>query len=123
WDLAHKDLFCDPEFYGPNDATPYAFVFCGTEMYGGFRRFVNSPGTDGTVRIAGCALNARKFRIDLSRAPERSGQGDERITISRNKTIELPVWPIAGLTHGTILSDPTPELQRLVKTALHVERL
>jgi pimeloyl-ACP methyl ester carboxylesterase len=123
WDLAHKDMFCDPEFYGPDRSTPYVFVFCGTDMYSGFRRFVSSPGTDGTVRIAGCGLNARKFRIDLSRAPERSGRGDERITISRNKTIDLPVWPIKGLTHGTIISDPTPELQDLVLKALRVERL
>ena len=95
WKLAHEDLFCTPEFYGPDRSTPYVFIFCGTEMYGGFRRFVNSPGTDGTVRIAGCALNARKFDIDLSRTAERSPSGgDQRIKISQNKSIDFPVWPI-----------------------------
>jgi pimeloyl-ACP methyl ester carboxylesterase len=122
WKLAHEDLFCTPEFYGPDHSTPYVFVFCGTEMYGGFRRFVNSPGTDGTVRIAGCALNARKFDIDLSRAAERGpGGGDQRITISQNKSIDFPVWPIKGKTHGTILSDPPPVLQELVLGALKVD--
>lgn len=124
WNLAHQDLFCEPEFYGPDRTTPYAFVFCGTEMYGGFRRFVNSPGTDGTVRIAGCALNARKFVIDLSRAAERQpGGGDQRITISQNKSIDFPVWLIKGKTHGTILSDPPDYLQDLVKEALQVNTL
>lgn len=124
WHLAHQDLFCDPEFYGPDRSTPYAFVFCGTAMYGGFRKFVNSPGTDGTVRIAGCALNARKFDIDLSRAPEREGRsGDPRITISRNKSVDFPVWPIDGLTHGTILAKPSPELQEMVVSALEVDTL
>lgn len=124
WNLAHQDLFCEPEFYGPDRGTPYAFVFCGTDMYGGFRRFVNSPGTDGTVRIAGCALNARKFRIDLSRAPERQeGKGDQRITITQNKTIDFPVWLIKGKTHGSILSDPPKYLQELVSEALDVTTL
>ena len=126
WDLAHRDLFCEPEFYGPDASTPYVFVFCGTQMYRGFRRFVNSPGTDGTVRIAGCGLNARKFDIDLSRRPELVGtpqEGDPRITISRNRAVEFPVWLMEGMTHGTILSEPTRELQDLVHRALSVDTL
>jgi pimeloyl-ACP methyl ester carboxylesterase len=124
WDLAERDLFCEPAFYGPDASTPYVFVFCGSEMYGGFRKFVNSPGTDGTVRIAGCGLNARQFRIDLSRAVERSeGRGDQRITISRNRAIDFPVWPMKGMTHGTILSNPTGDLQDLVSQALEVTTL
>lgn len=124
WRLAEQDLFCEPEFYGPDSTTPYVFVFCGTEMYGGFRKFVNSPGTDGTVRLAGCGLNARRFRIDLSRAAERAGgRGDARITISRNRGIDFPVWLIKGLTHGTILSKPSPDLQRLVVDALSVDTM
>jgi len=90
-------------------------------MYGGFRKFVNSPGTDGTVRMAGAALNARKFDIDLTRPVETDVKtGDQRIRISKAKPIDCPLWPIDGLTHGTILSAPTPELQDLVASALDV---
>jgi len=33
WDLAHKDLIGTP-LYGPNNNTPYVFVFDGTDDYG-----------------------------------------------------------------------------------------
>jgi hypothetical protein len=67
WDLAEKDLFGKMPFYGPHDDTPYVFIFCGTEGYGGIRKLINDPGTDGTVRLAGCGLNVRKINVDLTK--------------------------------------------------------
>src|SRR5712671_5390293 len=60
-----------PDFLAAGDEspdTPYVFVFCGTEAYGGIRQLANSPGMDGTVRWAGAGLNTRKIILDLTRA-------------------------------------------------------
>ncbi len=55
----------------------------------------------GLFGLQGALLMLRKFDIDLSRTAERSPSGgDQRITISQNKSIDFPVWPINGKTHG-----------------------
>lgn len=118
WDLADQDLVGKEEYYGPTRSTPYVFIFCGAAGYGGLRRLVNEPGTDGTVRLAGCALNAQKFCIDLSGDPDRPVQ--ERFSSSGWRNIDNPLWPIAGLNHGTIVSDPGDILPDLVLGALQV---
>ena len=53
--------------YGDGSDTPWVFTFCGTEAYSGLRRLVNAPGTDGTVRWAGCSLTCRKVDMDLTK--------------------------------------------------------
>ena len=73
WDLAHLDLLGDETFYGPTRRTPYVFIFCGNQSYGGLRQLFDEPGTDGTVRWASCPLNTRKIVLDLTRDPEREG--------------------------------------------------
>src|SRR6202008_4567758 len=60
WDLAHLDLFGEDTFYGKTKSTPYVLLFCGDQPYRGIRELVSEPGTDGTVRLAGCSLNSRK---------------------------------------------------------------
>src|SRR5688572_2999252 len=61
WDLAHLDLLGAAPMYGPTGSTPYAFVFCGNVPYRGLKRLIGEAGTDGVVRLAGCALNTRKI--------------------------------------------------------------
>lgn len=119
WDLAHRDLVGDTEFFGLKRSTPWVFVFCGTDAYGGLRRLVNEPGTDGTVRLAGCALNAQKVSLDLS--GEQDKPVDRRIAWSGFRNLECPLWPVPDLNHGTIISAPTAKLQKLVLEALKVE--
>src|SRR5690606_22985 len=117
WDLAHQDLFGDEVYYGPDRRTPYVFTFCGTKPYSGLRRVANEPGTDGTVRLAGVALNSRKAIIDLTEKP----QADGRAYVTGFKSVdELPVVLIDGLNHGTIMSQPTPERVQLVRSGLQV---
>lgn len=41
-------------------------MFCGTGTYDGVRELVDKPGTDGTVRRAGCGMSARKIEVDLT---------------------------------------------------------
>jgi pimeloyl-ACP methyl ester carboxylesterase len=130
WDLAHLDLIGsgkdEPEkkFYGRGADTPYVFVFCGTEGYRGIRSFVNDPGSDGTVRLAGCALNCRKIMMDLTIEPSRDNAGSgstmRRAWIGPWSSLDVPLIPIDGLNHGTIMSEPNDLLVDLVLGALNV---
>jgi pimeloyl-ACP methyl ester carboxylesterase len=66
WRLAEEDVFVTPPRYDSGSDTPYVFVFCGTGTYSGLRKLADKPGTDGTVRRAGCALSARRIELDLT---------------------------------------------------------
>jgi hypothetical protein len=124
WDLTHEDVLCEKPMYGKDKDTPYVFIFCGTEAYSGLRRFINEPGTDGTVRWAGCALNTVKFTIDLSREAAEQMPESERVeasVVESSGALEIPFWPVAGKNHGTIVSDPGATLVDLVYRALQVD--
>jgi len=116
WDLAGLDLLGRDVSYGPDGTTPWVFIVCGIESYSGLRGIVNAPGTDGTVRWAGCALNTRKIVLDLTRAPRRRAARD-RVAIAPWSHIDSPLVPIAGVNHGTILTDPAKG-ERLVDLVL-----
>jgi len=119
WDLAHLDLLADETFYGPTRRTPYVFVFCGNQGYGGLRQLLDEPGSDGTVRWSACPLNTRKIILDLTRDPEREGSED-RISVADWKNVDIPLMSIDGKNHGTILTDPGDDLAELVDDALQV---
>ncbi len=121
WDLAHEDLIGPSSFYGRDNSTPYVFVFCGTSAYGGLRQALNKPGTDGTVRLAGCALNTRKINIDLTRPEDptlHNKVADAKLAPWSN--INIPLYPVPSLNHGTILTEPSDELADQVAAALRV---
>lgn len=118
WELAHKDLLGSERFYG-DSGLPFVSVFCGTDGYKGIMSVVNEPGTDGTVRLAGAALNTRKIEIDL-RDSVKFGKR-ERYRVADWSNANIPVVPVARLNHGTIMSAPTAELQELVRAALGVQ--
>ncbi|MDF2959765.1 MAG: hypothetical protein K0S39_1500 [Paenibacillus sp.] len=117
WDLAQKDLIGEKTFYGPNNDTPYVFIFCGTQAYDGIRKLINEPGTDGTVRLAGCALNTRKIILDLTKNTGENG----RIILSDWSNVDIPLIPVEDLNHGTILREPSDELVDMVLNALGIE--
>jgi hypothetical protein len=119
WDLAHLDLLGDETFYGPTRRTPYVFIFCGNQGYGGLRQLFDEPGSDGTVRWASCPLNTRKIILDLTLDPEREGS-EKRVSVADWKNTDIPLMPIDGKNHGTILSDPGGDLADLVDSALQV---
>lgn len=118
WDLAHLDLFGDEVYYGPDQSTPYVFIFCGNKGYEGIRELVNEPGTDGTVRLAGASLNSRKAVVDLT---ERSDVTTRVRFTDWKGASDLPVILVDGVNHGTIMSKPPESLVRLVRSALQVE--
>ncbi|MDQ3082626.1 MAG: hypothetical protein M3R07_10495, partial [Gemmatimonadota bacterium] len=120
WDLAHDDVLGPDTVFGPTRRTPYVFVFCGTAGYRGLRKLANEPGTDGAVRLAGCALNSRKIVLDLTHHP--SGESAKRRTqVAPWKNLDAPLVHVAGKNHSTILRDPGPDLVRMVVSALDVK--
>ena len=64
-------------------------------------------------------LNTRKIVLDLTRDPEREGS-EKRISVADWKNIDIPLIPIDGKNHGSILTDPGDELADLVDSALQV---
>jgi len=71
WELSGRDLHGEG-FFNPDlgdDNVCYAFVFAAGKAYGGLQARIirdrKKPGTDGTVRICGTALNTRKCVIDF----------------------------------------------------------
>lgn len=116
WELSQADLFGDSCFYDTGRDTPYVFVFCGARGARGVRALANSPGTDGTVRWAGCALNSRKIVLDLTAECADAA----RVQVKHWTHDDVPMHPVAGVDHGTILSAPPPALQQLVINALRV---
>jgi hypothetical protein len=110
WDLALNDMLGPKPMYDEGPQTPYVAVFIGNVGYSGISAVANSPGTDGTVRWAGCALNTRMVQLDFLRQPrllDAAGQ-PTRLKISDWVTgrLECPIIAVEGRNHGTILSDP-----------------
>ncbi len=118
WELACWDLVGEKPFYGKGADTPYVAVFIGNHGYDGISSVANDPGTDGTVRWAGCALNARKITIDLT----RSGEDGKRARISpwANDRLDIPMIAVNGKNHGTIIAEPDPDMINLVADFLQI---
>ncbi len=131
WDLAHQDLLGTEPFYDRGNQTPFVSVFIGNTPYTGLAKVANDPGTDGTVRWAGCALNTRKIRIDLTQSPTdpdgnpvpfENGIATRRAWITDFATgrLEIPMIPVEGRNHGTIIQNPEPGMVDLMVDFLKV---
>jgi len=119
WDLAHRDLLGEEAVFDETDNSPFPFVMIGLKDYGRIKRlFIGDPGSDGTVRWAGAAMNARKIEIDLTREPGEDASGWFKPAPWRN--IDIPFALVPGLNHGTILRDPSEDLVEMVLKALEV---
>ncbi len=116
WKLAERDLIGPDAVFGQTDATPWAFVFVGDRGYGGLRRLVAAPGTDGTVRWAGVGMNSRKITIDLTQDPKGN-----RVVAQDWHNVDVPLVFVHERNHGSILKDPPSELVDMVSAALGVE--
>jgi hypothetical protein len=123
WDLAHYDLVGPVPYYGKGPDTPYVSVFIGNQPYEGLASVANDPGTDGTVRWAGCGLNTRKITIDLTRTPI----GDDGKPASRTSItpwaidrLDIPLIAVEGRDHGTLISNPDDKMVQLIVDFLSV---
>src|SRR5450759_2383534 len=109
WDLAHLDLLGAEPFYDKGGSSPYVAVFIGNTPYDGLASLANDPGTDGTVRWAGCSLNARKITIDLTKVPVANAS---RLSITpwAGRRLDIPMIAVDGRNHGSLISEPDPGL-------------
>jgi pimeloyl-ACP methyl ester carboxylesterase len=118
WDLAHADLLGEggkKSCYRSDDETPWVAIFIGNQPYDGVSSVANDPGTDGTVRWAGCGLNARKITIDLTRT------ATDRVCISPwGDRLNVPPISVPGRNHGTIIQNPEPGMMKLIQRFLQV---
>ena len=118
WDLAHQDMVCDKPLYDSGPNTPYVTVFIGNTPYDGVAAVSNSPGADGTVRWAGCALNTRKVSLDFRREPkltDNAGQSTRCcITPWVTNRQAAPMIAVSDKNHGTIVSEPDDDVAGLI---------
>ena len=143
WRLAENDLIAAPARYDSGRDTPWVFVFCGTGKYSGLRGIVNKPGTDGTVRRAGCGMSVRLIELDMTqsgsvvrrRIPVLAAvahlPAQQRVFPEKAFNVKIPVHLVGHpaalddwlqrdkteVNHATILSDPPDELIELVVDA------
>jgi hypothetical protein len=122
WDLAHLDLLGDAPYYDNGPGTPYVCVFIGNTSYTGISSIANDPGTDGTVRWAGCGLNTRKISIDLTRTPiGEDGQPTSRVSITPwAGRVDIPMLAISDRNHATLVSDPDQHMMDSIVDFLKV---
>lgn len=121
WELATKDMLTAAPTYDKGKETPYVAIFIGNTAYAGLTGLTNSPGTDGTVRWAGCALNSRLVRLDLRTTAKLMDKGEPtRCSISEwtLDRADTPVIAVEGRNHGTILQVPEQGAVALVRSFL-----
>lgn len=124
WELSNIDLVEKSYLGGSGGNVCYPFVFAAGEFYGGLQsRIVKNrkkPGTDGTVRICGTSLNARKCRVNFCE------ESVEPRWVKQNRAKDIPFCVFDGFNHGTIAKstrkfdgDARPE--QLIDVALKVK--
>lgn len=116
WELAHRDLIGEEVLYDTTPATPYVFVFCGDAGYGGLKGLVNPEASDGTVRWSACSLDTRKITLNVM-----DGMEGRRVSVAAAPEQDIPMLPVSGLNHATILRRPSEPLVEMVLDALEVD--
>jgi hypothetical protein len=122
WNLAHLDLLGQTPYYDAGPTTPYVCVFIGNTPYTGISSIANDPGTDGTVRWAGCGLNTRKISIDLTRTPVgEDGKPTSRVSMTPwVGRVDIPMLAVDGKNHATLISDPDDDMVQRILSFLNI---
>ncbi len=101
WNLAHRDLLVDEPLFSADDIN--LTILVGLDDYAGLRGWVNKPGTDGTVVIAGTPVNTLKCVLDCTKP---SDQDEEYLPYSwsQKSAVHDVAWgALSGYDHGTIV--------------------
>ncbi len=119
WDLAHRDLLCETPVFTTGPESPYVAIFIGNQPYTGIRELIDKPGTDGTVRWSGCALDTRKFTVDLRKAGAPETTRAQAVPWPDNR-LSVPMFAVEGKSHSSLLTDPDDELAGILTKFLRV---
>lgn len=101
WNLAHRDLLGANPFY--NAEGIQVTVLVGIDDYTGLRGWVNKPGTDGTVVIAGTPLNSAKLVLDFSRPIAKDATYKPFEWTLTPGHVEAAFGVLKDLDHGSIV--------------------
>jgi len=129
WRLSMSDLHAET-YFGPNDEsklTCFPFIFAAGEGYTGLQSKVvkarNKPGTDGTVRISGTSINAKKCTLMFA-------AGETKVRWSADpKHAAIPFAVFQGFNHGSIINTRATAFDRdigpgpMLLKALNVDRM
>ncbi len=85
-----------------------ASVITGCKGYGGLRKFVNKPGTDGTIVVAGASLNSRRLDLDFVGPKDSNSSAWHGFTEKQYKKrgfipVNMPFAIHNDLNHASIL--------------------
>lgn len=104
WWLAHRDLIIDKPYYNADQIQ--LTILVGVQDYTGLRGWVNKPGTDGTVVIAGTSLDSAKIRLDFSKDKRDPADGYTPFEWEQtNPPDDFAFAALEGLDHGSIVGD------------------
>ncbi|TVR48741.1 MAG: alpha/beta hydrolase [Puniceicoccaceae bacterium] len=102
WQLAHRDLLVDVPWFQADGVQ--LTILTGIDDYTGLRGWINKPGTDGTIVIAGASVDSVKLRLDFS---QPSGDWDNAPPLAWqtiNPPEEFGFGVLPDLDHGSIVS-------------------
>ncbi len=109
WELAHHDLLYPTPYYSASKIQMTILV--GIKDYDGLRGWVNKPGTDGTVVIAGTSLDSAKLVLDYT----RSAGSDSRFQWQyQNPPDDFAFGVLEGIDHGSIVDPTSPDKKEFV---------
>lgn len=105
WDLAHQDILGGSSYY--NRKQIQTTILVGLKDYEGLRGWVNKPGTDGTVVIAGTSIDTAKLVLDFSKPPEETNKVHYEWAYT-NPPDDFAFGVIDGVDHGSIVDPASP---------------
>ncbi|MGE5608832.1 MAG: esterase/lipase family protein [Bacillota bacterium] len=101
WNLAHQDLLLPKPYY--NAQQIQTTILVGNKDYSDFRGWINKPGTDGTVVIAGTSLDSAKVVLDFSNPPRQPRQYVPFNWTIKNPADDFAFGVLPDLDHGSII--------------------
>lgn len=105
WWLAHNDLLSINKYFMPEYIRTTVLV--GDTDYRGIRGWLNKPGTDGTVVIAGTNLNSAKLCLKFTQPNNLSDSTAGHQWETTKPVSDIAFGILRGYDHGSIVSSFT----------------
>ncbi len=103
WELAHRDLLIDEPYF--NRGQIQLTILVGIEDYKGLKGWVNKPGTDGTIVIAGASVDTLKLKLDFSKDRQPLGAYTPFEWEVKKSVADFGFGVLQGLDHGSIVDE------------------